>query len=629
MKGSRTSLQNQPLRRASAVMILVVILMGAGVLAGCTAPTGTDVGTPDELPRCDHPWPCADGTEWPTDLTGPFDLQPVEAVRFESHDGVELETYVYHPDLPEGVRAPTVLWSQPYTGGCAFNAVAGTGECVPTGNSDFIRDGGMRVNVRLLVESGYTVVVSNVRGTGNSGGCFSFGGLDEQKDQLALVEWIAEQSWSNGRVSMYGHSYHGYTPWMAANHAPEALKTIVASGLVTDPYTFYHTPQGAPLDIGGPFQAAMTLTLNNVPPLGGDPEHATLDHVGVAPERACPGLVGTFGEASMAQYSDSRNEAWWQERRLVEDFDQISAAVLVSHGFNDDSGHAFQEDIVWNTLTKAPKRFILGQWGHDLPPPESYLADAPFGSDWHEDVLIPWLDFWLKGIGGPDRLGTVSHQAQDESWRETTSWPPADVQEEVLYLTTNGLTPEPGEGSKEFVAGPSPVDPACAPGLHPPTQDDENWLVYSTKPLDAPVTLAGNPFAYLKIASNLPGGTVSVDLFDIAPDGECAKVHGLAGGAADLRFHEGDFQGQDFPTGEPTAVRVDLHNEAWTYEEGHRVAVILSGQGWWVHQGQPYTPQITVQADESHIVLPLVNGTLGGEAPRVEYPPRPFDPASG
>ncbi|HYU53824.1 MAG TPA: CocE/NonD family hydrolase [Gemmatimonadaceae bacterium] len=46
-------------------------------------------------------------------------------------------------------------------------------------------------------------------------------------DAAALIDWIAAQSWSDGRVGMYGGSYNGFTQWAAAKHMPTALKTII------------------------------------------------------------------------------------------------------------------------------------------------------------------------------------------------------------------------------------------------------------------------------------------------------------------------------------------------------------------------------------------------------------------
>jgi uncharacterized protein len=48
-------------------------------------------------------------------------------------------------------------------------------------------------------------------------------------DADAVINWIARQSWSDGRVGMYGNGYSGFTPWAAAKRAPSALKAIATS----------------------------------------------------------------------------------------------------------------------------------------------------------------------------------------------------------------------------------------------------------------------------------------------------------------------------------------------------------------------------------------------------------------
>ncbi len=49
-------------------------------------------------------------------------------------------------------------------------------------------------------------------------------------DARAVIHWIAKQSWSDGRVAMYGDGYSGFAAWAAAKHPPPALKAIATSG---------------------------------------------------------------------------------------------------------------------------------------------------------------------------------------------------------------------------------------------------------------------------------------------------------------------------------------------------------------------------------------------------------------
>ncbi len=608
----------------AATSAVVVLLLVTTALSGCIEgaddavdPASTDA--PDlAFIACEHPYPCGDGTEWPQDLEGPFDLLAPEPLPVPGHDGIELEAYVWLPDVPEGTEVPVVLHAQPYAGQCYVGVF-----CIPRGDDPSWLD---NARLRSVAEAGYAVVNLNVRGTGTSGGCFEMGGPNEARDLATAVEWVAEQPWSNGRVAMTGISYMGTTPWLAANHNPPALKTIVPGGIVSNEYTFTYTPQGASPATAAAFNVPYTAGLALYPPMGA-PSNLP-GWAEVAPERACPDLAGMFAAYSADQFQDHRQETYWTDRQHVAGFPNITAAVLVYHGLRDNSGHAYQEDAVWDALEQAPKRMILGEWGHTIPDTE-LLESYPGGDSW-SDVIVPWLDFWLKGVGEePPRLGTVDYQTRQGTWRTTDAWPPTERSDEALYLDGGTLATTPPSTSSTFQATqpPTALTPYCDPA---PTT-----AVFLTDPLDAPVTLAGNPLAYLQVESDQPGGIVAVDLYDLGPDARCVAgdLEGgtlLSRGAADLRFHEGNLQGTDFATNDPTPVRVDLINLAHTVEAGHRIAVVASGHGFGWHAAQPYTPTITLQGDGtdagSHIVLPVVDGTLGGSPASVDYPPRPFAP---
>jgi putative CocE/NonD family hydrolase len=48
-------------------------------------------------------------------------------------------------------------------------------------------------------------------------------------DARAVINWIAKQPWSDGRVGMYGDAYSGFASWAAAKRLPPALKAIATS----------------------------------------------------------------------------------------------------------------------------------------------------------------------------------------------------------------------------------------------------------------------------------------------------------------------------------------------------------------------------------------------------------------
>jgi putative CocE/NonD family hydrolase len=363
-------------------------------------------------------------------------------------------------------------------------------------------------------------------------------------------------------------------------------------------------------------------------------------------------------------YRDDRDAEFWSERRLIDRFGQVTAAALLLHGFQDVPRIAWQEDLVWEALTAAPKRQVEGQWEHEWPshkgglvsPAPPHDPDPTWGYSF-EQLLYDWYDFWLKGIGPvPDGLGTVDYEDDAGEWRRAGSWPPGEAGDEALYLSGESLvaTGEPGFRSYSTALNPldyfrhDPVEFATDIG-HPDVgwwaalcRDDamaaagEPGVVYTTAVVDEPVVLGGNPHAWLHLVSDQPGGVVDVRLMDLGPDFGCddqgrpVDARQIAAGAADLRFHAGNFVAADFPVGSSTPVRVDFPSLATRLETGHRLALVLStGEGYSKFTPLHY-PTIGVvagpEADASHIVLPVVEGTLGGAPDPDVAPPRPFGP---
>jgi predicted acyl esterase len=118
-------------------------------------------------------------------------------------DGVELEAWISKPDKLMG-KAPTVLELTQYD-----------------------IDGGRHTDFSAFVKRGFVFVQAYVRGRGMSGGFKTDNlGLQVGRDGYDLVEWIAKQPWSDGRVVMYGGSFVGMTQWRTAAQHPPHLAGI-------------------------------------------------------------------------------------------------------------------------------------------------------------------------------------------------------------------------------------------------------------------------------------------------------------------------------------------------------------------------------------------------------------------
>lgn len=80
---------------------------------------------------------------------------------------------------------------------------------------------------------GFAFLVVDTRGRGNSGGEFSPLDLEDGRDGRDVVEWVADQPWSNCKVGMRGGSCGGYNQWATARYFPDHLDTIVP---IASPY---------------------------------------------------------------------------------------------------------------------------------------------------------------------------------------------------------------------------------------------------------------------------------------------------------------------------------------------------------------------------------------------------------
>ncbi len=548
-------------------------------------------------------------------------------------DGVKLNGFVLRPKTD--VPVPVILRVTPY---------------VQPGQVPADLEVGGLSGRKVFASAGYAVAQFNVRGTGDSEGCFVDKGLTEQKDLPLIIAELAKQSWSSGRVGMQGYSYHGTTPVMAAMQNPPALKTIVIGGTILDNYQFYHSPQGAEF-IAASVIAPVLRTHLQYSLLPSNPSGA-----GTAARHACAdALYASQGVLARGEVTGDRDAPFWKERNFLDRVPDITAATFVVHGFQDRflSGHAFQDDWAWQTLVSAPKRMLIGQFGHVWPQAAAANAYPLEEEDW-KNRLLSWFDYWLKGWGTEaPGLGDVDFVDSAGTWHKSDAWPPSATKgvghsdergpdagmttrrDEVLYLNNAKIVPRAGEESASFLAAPTLYrgETSNFDRYNTPCPDASR-LVYTTEPFEERTVLAGNPFAWLNISSSAPGGIFEVQLFDLGPDFSCsappADLRPITEGTIDLQFHQGNYVAKLFPLATPTHVRVDLASAAEELEPGHRLAVVISrGIARW-GAARDLSPLITLLGDgsskSSHLVLPFIVGTLGGKAPTLKYAPTPFLP---
>jgi len=116
-------------------------------------------------------------------------------------DGVKLCGTVFRP-ANQREPLPVILAMTPYT--LSFTAEWG----------------------RFFAQNGYVFVSVDMRGRGDSEGRH-LPMIQGPQDGYDTVEWLARQTWCNGKVGMTGLSYLGGTQWATAKLRPPHLATIV------------------------------------------------------------------------------------------------------------------------------------------------------------------------------------------------------------------------------------------------------------------------------------------------------------------------------------------------------------------------------------------------------------------
>lgn len=518
--------------------------------------------------------------------TRPFDAR--------SSDGTMLRGHVFLPKQAERPLA-TVLHFSPYFGGPG-NSYRNTEEYAGT------------PEIAFLLDAGFALAAVSLRGTGRSDGCLRFGDEPDWRDGHAVIEAIAAQPWSNGRVGMYGHSYPAWSQFMAAATRPPALKAIVPTSGVIDLWSLLNR-RGAPLTAGNgtAFAPLFTGLTGHQPPQA-------------IAQLACPDLAASYRDNAENTVTGDRTDFFARRdlrAHLVDSPVATMTTIGIVSGIND--GHILQHEGLWEILRPDRTRFVLGEWSHETP--------TAHKKGWRDQV-VGWFDHYLRG--GPQTVppGVVEYQDDSNAWHTTDRWPPPS-RTATVHLSGAGVVPD-GE----------PVEPVRGtfdsadndPGLKTAPPDEKtrlynstcgpHQLLFASRPLAEDTLLAGNFDADLTLTSSLPGGNLSLFLWRTAGSGACPDPTSSWFGRAlmDLRHFETAGRSRDFPVGTPTRVRFRSHPMAALVRRGERIVVALGGGSSELEPDARH-PRITVSGGT--LTLPVATGDDVPGASALRFAPSP------
>lgn len=315
---------------------------------------------------------------------GAAQTDPTEVEGYlELSDGTPLRYTVLLPD--SGGPFPVVLQYSGYN----------------HGNNPY--DGTFGRAVDDLLAEGIAVAGVNLRGSGCSGGTFSPFTTQWAQDGVEIVEWLAAQEWSDGKVAMAGVSYPAITALVTAVRRPPSLTAVAASVPVIDLYRDVAWPGGA---WNATFSSVWTLLQ----------KYGTLFAVRETAEgdARCPAAVPaqndptdiTGVQAATNPYIDSLDR--YTDFLMPEHLARIDVPTLVYTAWQDEqlgsrAMHGYEH-------LRPDRSWIVASNG-------DHIGFA--GSDWHLDLSTRFLVHHLRG-GSADTFDAPRVQIAREVRKDAT-----------------------------------------------------------------------------------------------------------------------------------------------------------------------------------------------------------------
>jgi predicted acyl esterase len=509
-----------------------------------------------------------------------FEMVRDEDIAIPLRDRVQLFADVYRPATPG--RYPVLIAASPYPRQIQ-NLGAPLG-FIEAGASDF------------FVPRGYVHLIVNLRGTGGSGGTFGFFDSQERHDMYDVVEWAAQQSWSNGNVGMIGISYFAMTQMAAAVECPPHLKAIMPVAGTFDLYEAASHHGLVSTSFITPFLSMIGMTAGRTNKLWRSKLLEAASHI-----LKTPAIHKKFetmnGEAAMTGlkmvlklHHDPHpwddlwraivvehplRDAWWDDRDLTPLLERVEVPVYLGCDWDNVPLHLPSTFRAFNKLTnsKHVRCVMLGEHGLAWPW-ESLHVEA-----------LAWFDHWLKGqdtgiLDGP-RFRYVVPEA--EGWRATDTWPLPDTTQRALALRADGvLGDEEGDrGARSLMTlGVGSKRPRASEA------DPLDTLLWDSAPLAQDIDIVGDIELVLDASSTAVDTAWFAFLQDVDAEG---KVTAVTAGylRASLRAVDETASRpgapslpcrtqQAVPIGETVRYRIPLAANARRFKAGHRIRLFIA-----------------------------------------------------
>ena len=584
-----------------------------------------------------------------------------ESFYLPMRDGCRIAIDLLHPTRDgERVagRLPTVLHATPYRRAFEISGGAGTAaryarELRGMEPGELVTQYEERPIARELIQRGYHFASIDIRGTGASFGAEYGDSWLAGQDAAAVVEWIAEQPWSSGRVGMVGISYEGMMQFFTAGHRPKGLSCIAPQ--------YPGLPQ-CYVD-GGLAISSFARVWERL-------------HKNISENEPSAPVDGSDGIDLRAEAEAQRSP---DSYRWVEAFSEMDPRDVTRMSSYDglrrrrprpdlgmgDLPSGWQESCEIINASGVPTYLVTGWWDLTFP---GYLIDAFNRLDvprklivgpWNhgqggDPELLRWFDYWLKGIdNGVMDEPQVHYGASEPSgatvWKSAPRLPLPEAQPRSHWLTADRRLSAERANDAEHLS--YEVDHGVSLGTmsrHSYYVDDlyintvdlnartERCLTFTSEPLGDDIEITGWPAVQLEVSTTSDRGAVVVTLEQIDEDGAAAYLsegflnlaHRRVGD--DPGGHEGpvwhSWSKADLAPVQPGAamdIQIEMYPVSCIIRAGQRIRLTIAAADAdnlvVPTQGGEASLAITVGGERaSRLLLPTVNETMVPTAHAVE-----------